>query len=87
MLVADMNGVAGTYSVLNTTFNTGNRTLLQVGSGSAVQFYEFIFPAPGSSVYVQISSVSGVAISRSSDGASITTTFTGTPYPRGIACT
>ncbi|WP_446027806.1 tail fiber/spike domain-containing protein [Lelliottia amnigena] len=85
-VVADMNSTAGTYSVLNPTFNQSNTCLLQVGSGANLQFYQFVFPAQSSTVYVPVSQASGVNITRSADGASITTTFVGSPAPRAIVC-
>ncbi|WP_240740652.1 hypothetical protein [Lelliottia amnigena] len=86
ILVADMSSTAGTYTVLNPTFNQANTCLLQIGSGANTQLYQFVFPAPNSSVYVPVSQASGVNITRSADGASITTTFVGTPAPRAIVC-
>lgn len=85
-VVADMNSTAGTYSVLNPTFNQRNTCILQVGSGGNLQFYQFVFPAQSSTVYVPVSQASGVNITRSADGASITTTFVGSPSPRAIVC-
>ena len=85
-LVADMNSAAGTFAVLNSTFNQANTCLLQVGTGANLQLYQFVFPYPGATVYVPVSQASGVNITRSADGASITTTFVGTPSPRAIIC-
>lgn len=85
-LVADMNSAAGTFAVLNSTFNQANTCLLQVGSGANLQLYQFVFPAPSATVYVPVSQASGVNITRSADGANITTTFVGTPAPRAIVC-
>jgi len=85
-IVADMNGLAGTYPVLNSSFNTGNSCVLQIGAGPIAQTYQFSFPAPGSQVYIPLSGSSAITISRSSDGANITTTLSGTPYPRSIIC-
>lgn len=85
-IVADMNGLAGTYPVLNSSFNTGNSCVLQIGAGPIPQTYQFYFPVPGSQVYIPLSGSSAITISRSSDGANITTTLSGTPYPRSIIC-
>lgn len=85
-LVADMNSAAGTFAVLNSTFNQANTCLLQIGSGANLQLYQFVFPAPSATVYVPVSQASGVNITRSADGANITTTFVGTPAPRAIVC-
>lgn len=85
IVVSDMAGAAGTYPVLNPSFNQSNTCQLHVGSGANIQLYQFIFPSAGSSVYVPVSQSSGVNIARSSDGNNVTTTFTGTPYPRAIS--
>ena len=84
-LTPDMAGVAGTYTLTNKDASLKNRYEISLGTGSAISSFPLNLPAAGGGTYVQTSQASAVTITRSSDGTSITTAFTGTPYVRNIA--